>query len=107
MATAGMARLTILLAVLALWLPRALAAAPWAADAAAVCERAAVQAAAETGVPPDIMAALTLSETGRRRDGVGGLVPEHPVGRRGLTLAHQDGGRLGPRPGRGHARRLG
>jgi len=37
---------------------------------AEVCERAAMQVAAETGVPPDILAALTLTETGRRRDGI-------------------------------------
>ena len=38
--------------------------------AAAVCEEAALQAAAESGVPADILGALTLTETGRRRDGV-------------------------------------
>lgn len=38
--------------------------------AAAVCEQAAMQAAAESGVPVDILAGLTLTETGRRRDGV-------------------------------------
>lgn len=37
---------------------------------AAVCEQAALQAAAEYGVPADILAGLTLTETGRRRDGV-------------------------------------
>lgn len=37
---------------------------------AAVCEWAALTAAAETGVPPDIMGALTLTETGRRRGGL-------------------------------------
>lgn len=40
------------------------------AYSAAICEQAATQAAAEYGVPPDIMAGLTLTETGRRRDGV-------------------------------------
>lgn len=39
------------------------------AGGAALCERAAMQAAAETGVPADIMGALTLSETGRRHGG--------------------------------------
>lgn len=38
--------------------------------AAAVCEHAAMQAAAESGVPADILAGLTLTETGRRRGGV-------------------------------------
>ncbi|MDO5706072.1 MAG: hypothetical protein Q4G49_13540 [Paracoccus sp. (in: a-proteobacteria)] len=38
--------------------------------AAAVCEQAAMQVAAESGVPVDILAGLTLTETGRRRDGV-------------------------------------
>lgn len=46
---------------------------PWEAQAAPsadVCEWAARQAAAETGVPADILGALTLTETGRRTDGV-------------------------------------
>ncbi|MDO5632463.1 MAG: hypothetical protein Q4G22_11585 [Paracoccus sp. (in: a-proteobacteria)] len=38
--------------------------------AAAVCEHAAMQVAAESGVPADILAGLTLTETGRRRNGV-------------------------------------
>ncbi|MDO5529336.1 MAG: hypothetical protein Q4F71_08020 [Paracoccus sp. (in: a-proteobacteria)] len=37
---------------------------------AELCERAALQVAAETGVPPDILATLTLTETGRRRGGL-------------------------------------
>lgn len=37
---------------------------------AAVCEWAALTAAREAGVPPDILATLTLTETGRRRNGV-------------------------------------
>ncbi len=37
---------------------------------AAICEWAALTAAAETGVPPDIMGALTLTETGRRRGSI-------------------------------------
>lgn len=41
-----------------------------AAPSAEVCEWAARQAAEEAGVPPDIMGALTLTETGRRLDGV-------------------------------------
>ncbi|CAM3253553.1 hypothetical protein SAMN04488021_12258 [Paracoccus aminovorans] len=41
-----------------------------AAPSADVCEWAAQQAAAEEGVPADIMGALTLTETGRRLDGV-------------------------------------
>ncbi|HRO16336.1 MAG TPA: hypothetical protein PLL33_15120, partial [Paracoccus sp. (in: a-proteobacteria)] len=36
----------------------------------AICEQAALRAAAESGVPADILGALTLTETGRRRDGV-------------------------------------
>ena len=48
----------------------AIPAAPDAAYSAAICEQAASQAAAEYGIPPDIMAGLTLTETGRRRDGV-------------------------------------
>lgn len=43
--------------------------APQAADPAQICEIAAMRAAAEYGVPPDIMIALTLTETGRRLDG--------------------------------------
>ncbi|MFV0293654.1 MAG: hypothetical protein ACK5II_10770 [Paracoccus sp. (in: a-proteobacteria)] len=39
-------------------------------EAAALCEWATQTAAAESGVPPDILGALTLTETGRRRDGV-------------------------------------
>lgn len=39
-------------------------------EPAALCEWAAQTAAAESGVPPDILAALTLTETGRRRDGI-------------------------------------
>ena len=50
--------------------PRAWAAADPADQPAAVCEWAAMTAAAEMGVPPDILGALTLTETGRRRDGV-------------------------------------
>ena len=41
-----------------------------AAQPAEVCEWAAQQAAAESGVPADILGALTLTETGRRLDGV-------------------------------------
>lgn len=37
---------------------------------AAVCEWAAMTAAAEMGVPLDILGALTLTETGRRRGGI-------------------------------------
>ncbi|WP_134678949.1 hypothetical protein [Paracoccus ravus] len=37
--------------------------------AAEICEWAAIQAAHETGVPPDILGALTLTETGRRHGG--------------------------------------
>ena len=56
-----------------LWLPLApvaQAAADPADQPAAACEWAAMTAAAEMGVPPDILGALTLTETGRRRDGV-------------------------------------
>lgn len=41
-----------------------------AAPSADVCEWAAQQAAQEYGVPPDIMGALTLTETGRRLEGL-------------------------------------
>lgn len=41
-----------------------------AEEPAALCEWAAQQAAAESGVPADILGALTLTETGRRRDGI-------------------------------------
>src|SRR5690606_34602257 len=52
-----------------------LAGAAWAVgdpadQPAAICEWAALTAAAEAGVPPDIMGALTLTETGRRRGGI-------------------------------------
>lgn len=48
-----------------------LAAAPgFAAPAAEVCEWAVQQVSRESGVPEDILAALTLTETGRRMDGV-------------------------------------
>lgn len=56
-----------------LWLPfvpAGQAATDPADQPAAVCEWAAMTAAAEMGVPPDILGALTLTETGRRRDGV-------------------------------------
>lgn len=42
----------------------------WAASPAEICEQAALQVAAETGVPADILGALTLTETGRPLDGV-------------------------------------
>jgi hypothetical protein len=38
-------------------------------DPAALCERAATQASAETRVPHDILLAIALTETGRTRDG--------------------------------------
>ncbi|WP_347268733.1 hypothetical protein [Paracoccus sp. (in: a-proteobacteria)] len=41
-----------------------------ALPAAEVCEWAAAQAAEEAGVPPEILGALTLTETGRRMEGV-------------------------------------
>ena len=56
--------------LLCLCLMTALPARPWASQPAQVCEMAARQAAAETGVPFDILAALTLTETGRRVDGI-------------------------------------
>lgn len=43
--------------------------APPASGPAALCEAAGRRAAAETGVPPDILAAVALTETGRRQDG--------------------------------------
>ncbi|WP_207630247.1 lysozyme family protein [Paracoccus xiamenensis] len=56
------------LALLILLFPlRALAATE---EPAALCEWASQTAAIEAGVPPDILGALTLTETGRRRDGV-------------------------------------
>lgn len=45
-----------------------LAAAP-ATAAPELCEQAARQAAAETGVPPDLLLAIALAESGRARDG--------------------------------------
>ncbi|MDO5369579.1 hypothetical protein [Paracoccus sp. (in: a-proteobacteria)] len=59
-------RLVRVLALLFLPAP-ALAATGPADQPAAVCEWAAMTAAAEMGVPPDILGALTLTETGRRR----------------------------------------
>lgn len=50
----------------------ALSIALWSAPAAAapeLCEQAARQAAAETGVPADLMQAIALAESGRARDG--------------------------------------
>ncbi len=47
-----------------------LATAAAALPSAEVCEWAARQAAQESGVPPDILGALTLTETGRRMEGV-------------------------------------
>ena len=41
-----------------------------AATPAMLCEQVAMQVSAETGVPADILGALTLTETGRRQDGV-------------------------------------
>lgn len=41
-----------------------------ASQPAAECERAAIAIAAETGVPADILGALTLTETGRRAQGI-------------------------------------
>ncbi|MFC0813490.1 hypothetical protein ACFHYO_15420 [Paracoccus panacisoli] len=60
--------MVILMLVLAPWAARA--AVDPADQPAAVCEWAALTAAAEVGVPPDILATLTLTETGRRRAGV-------------------------------------
>ncbi|MRX50858.1 hypothetical protein GI374_10445 [Paracoccus sp. S-4012] len=59
-----MFRLLVLL--IGLLLPRFAAA---SLDAAALCEAATAQVAAETGVPHDILAAVALTETGRRRGG--------------------------------------
>lgn len=42
----------------------------WGMPGAEVCEWAALRAAEEEGVPADILGALTLTETGRRLDGV-------------------------------------
>lgn len=57
-----------LLVVLALALLSAIEAR--ASAPAQACEQAAIAVAAETGVPAEILGALTLTETGRRRDGV-------------------------------------
>ena len=54
--------------VRALFLLLLLSAAPAAADPA-LCEGAARQAAAETGVPADLLVAITRVETGRDREG--------------------------------------
>jgi hypothetical protein len=54
-------------APLALFLPAFSAFA--AADPAMLCDRAAAQASAATGVPVDILLAISRVETGRRRDG--------------------------------------
>lgn len=65
-----MARIVwVILMVLAAAWPAAAAVDP-AEQPAAVCEWAAMTAAQETGVPADILATLTLTETGRRRGGV-------------------------------------
>ena len=66
--------LSLLLMLLALIAPAGARAAAAAGDNraeayAAVCEQAALQAAAESGVPPDILTALTLTETGRKLNG--------------------------------------
>lgn len=58
-------RPAVLLILGLLWAGRALG-----QPGAEVCEWAAAQAARETGVPADILGALTLTETGRRLDGV-------------------------------------
>lgn len=55
--------------MLAAAMPAAAAVDP-AEQPAAVCEWAAMTAARELGVPADILATLTLTETGRRRNGV-------------------------------------
>lgn len=56
-------------AVLTVSLAAALAPAGAAADPAALCEQAAARAARETGVPLNVLRAIALTETGRRRDG--------------------------------------
>lgn len=58
--------LRLLRCVLLVLLPAPLMASP----SAEVCEWAAQQVSRETGVPADILGALTLTETGRRLDGV-------------------------------------
>lgn len=58
----------IIVMMLAAALPARAAVDP-ADQPAAVCEWAAMTAAKEAGVPVDILAALTLTETGRRRNG--------------------------------------
>ena len=66
-----MARLVRIILCLALgWPGAALAAVDPADRPAAACEWAAMTAAQEMGVPVDILATLTLTETGRRRDGL-------------------------------------
>ncbi len=66
--------LSLFLMLLALIAPVVSRAASAAGDGraeayASVCEQAALQAAAESGVPPDILTALTLTETGRKLNG--------------------------------------
>ncbi|WP_299838705.1 hypothetical protein [uncultured Paracoccus sp.] len=69
----GLARTWALLALLAAFLLPVQAVAVLSqadlSNPAAICEGAARQAAAEYGVPADILGALTLTETGRRLDG--------------------------------------
>ena len=65
-----MTRLISFLTALLLLPGWALAAVDPADQPAAVCEWAAMTAAKEAGVPEDILATLTLTETGRRRNGV-------------------------------------
>ena len=64
-----MARLVRIILLLLLAFPAAASVDP-ADKPAAACEWAAMTAAREAGVPPDILATLTLTETGRRRGGV-------------------------------------
>ena len=65
-----MTRLISFLTALLLLPGWAVAAVEPADQPAAVCEWAAMTAAKEAGVPEDILATLTLTETGRRRNGV-------------------------------------
>ncbi|MCX7646884.1 MAG: transglycosylase SLT domain-containing protein [Rhodobacteraceae bacterium] len=59
----------ILLAVLALPAPARAERSALGTDPSALCDAAAAQAARETGVPLAVLRAISLTETGRRRDG--------------------------------------
>jgi len=56
--------------VIVVWVAPLCATLPvWASESAALCDAAAERAAAATGVPVSVLKAITLTETGRRREG--------------------------------------